>query len=317
MPVYRNFLAALSAVALIVIFVGCGVRNGKDDKIVIAEQFGLAYAPLQVLKARGDLDDAPDGVRVEWVKTANAAVIREAMAAGRMDIGFMGIPPFLIGSDGGMDWRIFCGLSRSPLGLVTLSPGITSLADFTPRHRIALPQPGSIQHILLSMQAEGELGDPTALDHLLVTMSHPDGMGALLSGTEITAHFTSPPFLMTELAAPGSTLITSGEEAFGGPFTFIAGVVHGPALETHAEFLPFFLEKLEEACRFLTEEPADAAALLEDVYDIPEDELLSLITAEGTFYGTEVLGVQRFGDFMHRAGYLKNPPDMTGAVYSP
>ena len=42
------------------------------------------------------------------------------------------------------------------------------------------------------------------LDPLTVSMAHPDGMAALLSGGgEITAHYTSAPFQYKELAAPG------------------------------------------------------------------------------------------------------------------
>ncbi len=54
-------------------------------------------------------------------------------------------------------------------------------ADFSPDDRIALPQPGSIQHILLSMAAEKQLGKHDVFDNQLVTMKHPDGMTALES----------------------------------------------------------------------------------------------------------------------------------------
>ena len=314
---HRKGFCIILLLALGFLFTGCPGKNTKTDTVVIAEQFGLAYAPLQVLKTRKDLAEAPEGVKVEWVRTGNAAVIREAMAADRMDIGFMGIPPFLIGAQGGMEWKIICGLSRSPLGLVTTRKSVATLADFTSRDRIALPQPGSIQHILLAMQADRELGDPSALDSLLVTMSHPDGMNALLSGSEITAHFTSPPFLMAELSTPGCSLVLSGEEAFGGPFTFIIGVVNGSSLKTKGEFLHFLLSKLDNACRFLEEKPAEAAALLADVYDMPEEELLQLLNAEGMAYTTDVTGLEKFGGFMHRAGYLDTSPEIGALVHRP
>ena len=55
-----------------------------------------------------------------------------------------------------MDWKLIAGLSVCPVGLVA-GKSIPDFAALTEQHRIALPQPGSIQHILLSMAAEREL----------------------------------------------------------------------------------------------------------------------------------------------------------------
>lgn len=45
-----------------------------------------------------------------------------------------------------------------PLGLQTNAENIKSLKDIKPTDRIALPAPGSIQHILLAMAAEKNWG---------------------------------------------------------------------------------------------------------------------------------------------------------------
>jgi NitT/TauT family transport system substrate-binding protein len=64
----------------------------------------------------------------------------------------------------------------------------------------ALPLPAikvAVQAIILQMAAAKEWGDANfaKLDPLTVSMAHPDGMIALLSGKgEIDNHFTSPPF---------------------------------------------------------------------------------------------------------------------------
>ncbi len=57
---------------------------------------------------------------------------------------------------------------KIPLGLVVNDASITTLEQLKDAGKIALPQPGSIQHILLSMAAGRELGDSKALDNQLV-----------------------------------------------------------------------------------------------------------------------------------------------------
>jgi NitT/TauT family transport system substrate-binding protein len=216
----------------------------------------------------------------------------------------MGIPPFLIGFDRGMDWRIFTGLSEAPLGLVTLEEDVRTLDDIEPDDRIALPQPGSIQHILLSMAAERRFGNPERFDSRLVTLSHPDGMQALLAGREITAHFTSPPFLFEELDQEGARLILTGEEAFQGNFSFIVGAARRDFLSENRESVEALIESIEEAISLIREDPAAAADSAAAEYGIPADTLLSYIEYPGMKFATEVVGVERFISFMRQSGYV-------------
>jgi NitT/TauT family transport system substrate-binding protein len=282
---------------------GSGVRDGVT--FTIAEQYGLAYAPLQVMRMRGMLEERVEGVEVSWVRLGNTAAIREAILGGRVDAGFMGIPPFLIGYDRGMEWRMTVGLSEAPLGLVTWRDDIRELGDFDSGDRIALPQPGSIQHILLSMACERELGDASALDPLLVTMNHPDGMQALLGKREISAHFTSPPYVMEELAQPGMYQVISGREAMGGEFTFIVGAVTDAFVEEQPEIAEAFARTVADAARWTEEHPEEAARMLSAEYGIEEETLAEYLRHEELEYGPEIKGVDTFIDFMHRHGYLE------------
>jgi NitT/TauT family transport system substrate-binding protein len=284
----------------------------------IAEQHGIAYAPLAVLQIEGILEERLQRP-VEWVRLGNATAIREAMLADRLDVGFMGIPPYLIGRDRGMEWVAFTGLSRAPLGLVTLDPTITSLHDLVaagPRARIALPQPGSIQHILLAMALEGAGLDAGALDTRLVSLGHPDGMTALLAGGEIRAHFTAPPFLTRELAEPGARLLVDGTEAFGQPFTFIIGVARSDqdvpvaAVRAAVEEAITRLGGLEDLPYPPAAGSSDGGAeglllsALAAHYGLSEAEVHRQLREEGVDFGTAIEGMSRFEDGMRQLGYL-------------
>ncbi len=272
----------------------------------IAEQYGLAYAPLQLMRLEKQLEKA--GIKPEWVKLINTASIREAMLAGRVDIGFMGIPPFLLGRDKGMDWKIFTGLSRAPLGLVSRKENLHSLGDLSNSDRIALPQPGSIQHILLSMAAEKELGDSSWFDSRLVTLSHPDGFAALSSGGGISAHYTSPPYLFEELKLPGARLLTDGETAFGGAFTFIVGVSRGGLQNEDPKLLEKFTGILKECINRFESDREDIVETLSPEYAIHGDLLAEYLSTEGLIYSPEILGLDHFQEFMYSSGLIDSSP---------
>jgi len=308
----KSIKMTIIAFMILLIFSGCSrgavIDNSEEKKIAIAEQYGLAYAPLQIIKEMGILEKNLPGIQVEWKQLGNTAAIREAMLAGEIDAGFMAIPPFLIGWDKGMQWKIASGLSISPTGLISNNDRIQSIKDFTLNDRIALPQPGSIQHILLSMACEKEFGDPGKLDGNLVTLAHPDGMNALLVGKEIKAHFTSPPYLFKELQREGMHLILDGNDAMGSKFSFIVGVTTEKFHDENEDVYEVFVKSIDEAAEFIAESPRQAAEMLTDIYQIPVDELLDYLTWEGTEYTTKVYGLNKFVEFMNENGYINKTP---------
>jgi len=294
---------------ILIVFTSCTNSKSGDTSVTIAEQYGLAYAPLQILKEKKFIEEQIPGIKVNWVRLENTAAIREAVLGGRVDIGFMGIPPFLIGWDKGMEWKIFTGLSKAQIGLVTWREDINSLADFDSRDRIALPQPGSIQHILLSMAAEKYLGKSDMFDNQLVTMKHPDGMNALLSRRDVAAHFTSPPYIMMELSEPDMKLVLDGREAMGGDFTFIAGMVTDKFSSKHPDILSAVSSAIALAGEVIRDNPEEAVTILKKEYSIPEGTLLSYLTEGGLVYSDEVEGLSKFIEFMKDEGYIERGPE--------
>jgi len=283
-----------------------GCKKQDSDTLVIAEQYGLAYAPLQIMQKKGFLEEAlGESVEIQWVKMGNTTAIREAMLAEGLDIGFMGIPPFLIGIDQGMPWKIMNGLSESPLGLVTNDPDIETLGDLIDAGKIALPQPGSIQHILLSMSAENTFMESNIFDHQLISMNHPDGYQALLVDDTVVAHYTAPPYLFYELEDENMRLLTSGKEGMNGSFTFIVGVCQETFYENTGQYAAF-QEALDASIAFIYDHPEEALDVLSEAYMLDREILRRYLFHDEMIFTKELNGVTRFIDFMYKQDYLNN-----------
>lgn len=293
-------------VLIALVLTGCQGTPAEEKTLIIAEQYGLAYAPLTVMQAKNFVEEIDPDLTIEWAKAGNTTAIREMMLAGKVDVGFMGIPPFLIARDKGMEWDIFMGLSQAPVGLVSSNPEIQSLADIQARDRIALPQPGSIQHILLAIAAEREFGDAARFDQQLVTMKHPDGMSAMLAGQELQLHFTSPPFIFMELDEPKTHLVLGGTEAMGGPFTFIIGAAPTRVQTEKADSLAVLKQALQKAMAFMREEPEETIEILAQSYQLEPEVLKGYLENPELNYTDQVEGLDTFIDFMVRNGYLEN-----------
>ncbi len=283
----------------ILLLVGC---KQEQKELVIAEQYGLAYAPVQVMMAKGYLEEALPDYDIKWVKLGNTMAIRESMSADALDVAFLGIPPYIIGTDNGMEWKLFSGLSRAPLALMGKED--TTLENITCDARIAVPQPGSIQHILLSMAAERELGDATYFDNQLITMKHPDGMQVLLSGNDVDYHYTSPPYVFQEAEA-GMVEIISGDDSFGGEFTFIVGVTSAE-FKSDTKAYDAVVTSLNKAIECLENEPEVSLDALETYYNLDREILRTYLFESGIVFETEIKGIDTFVEFMFRNGYIKD-----------
>lgn len=300
----KHIKVILISILALILLTGCSSVSKKDNKITIAEQYGLAYAPVQIIKELKLIEELKPELETDWKKLSNTAAIRESMLAGQVDIAFMAIPPFLIAKDKGMDWKIISSLSESPLALMTNQEHINKIADFSPEDKIALPQPGSIQHILLSMAAKRELGSATTFDKQLLTMKHPDAMNTLLSSKEISAHFASPPYLFLESKEKGIKNILTAKKAFGGDFSFIVGVSTEKFYEQHGENYHVFLKALTKSINFINENPKKAAEILADSYNLSEKELSEYLMWPGMKFSKEIKGLNSFIDFMAAEGYI-------------
>lgn len=304
------FLALAAWVALAGVTLSPGARLFAQPQRVlrIATQPGIGYGQLIVIQHMQMLEKRVPGLRVEWQKLTSGPVIRDAMLAGQVDVGSGGVAPFIIAWDRGVTWKIIAALNQMPLYLNTIRPEVKSLRDLKPTDKIAMPSIGSIQHVVLQMAAEKELGTPTALDSLVVGMSHPDGMFALLSKKEITGHLTSPPYQYLELQTSGVHKVLDSYQVVGGPHTFNMVWAMEDFPKKRPEEYRALLRSLEDATAFLTERREEAATILADAEKTPVGFMRALLRNPEIQYTLTPHRLMQFAGFLKRIGITKRSP---------
>jgi NitT/TauT family transport system substrate-binding protein len=276
----------------------------------IVKQPGLGYLQLIVMRELRLLEKRLPGVELEWRQLTSGPVIRDAMVAGQLDIGSGGLGPFIQAIDRGVGWKTLGALNEMPLYLNCARAEITSLKDVKPTDRIAMPAIGSIQHVVLQMQAEKELGNPRALNQQVVAMAHPDATAAILSKREITCHLGSPPFQYEQLRDPGIHKVFDSYQAAGGPHTFNLTWASEKWVKANPTLAKAFVDALREATDFIGEKPAEAARLYvvsEKAKSTP-DEILAIMKQAGIKYSMTPGGLVKFSGFMQKIGMIKTVP---------
>ena len=282
-------------------------QQGKE--IRIATQPGIGYLPLIVMRELKLLEKKIPGLGTEWKELSSGVDVRYAMDTGELDIGSGGQAPFILFADKGLDWKIIGALSEMPLFLNCGSPQIKSLKDVKPSDRIGLPALTSIQHIVMQMEAEKELGNAKAMDSLISPMSHPEATAALL-GKKIACHLSSPPFQYEQLKDPGIHKLFDSFQASGGPHTFTLVWASTSWAKAQPELFRSFSEALKEAVEFINEKPQEAALLYARSVKtkLSADEVLKIMQSPGIKYTRAPRGLMRFAAFMQKIELIKKTP---------
>jgi NitT/TauT family transport system substrate-binding protein len=287
------------------------------DKITIAYQFGVGYAPLLIIKQNRLLEKAYPGLKVEWKQLASGTPITDGIIKGDIQIGAMGTGPMLVGWARGTNWRVIAPLDEADLWLMAKDSSIRTVADLRGK-RIATPTATSIQAVALRKMAEVKLGNARALDSALISMDHPDGMQALLSG-QIDAHFTSPPYQWQELGR-GAHVVGKSYGYFGA-HTFLVTVLTQKFYDQYRAFSNRFYKLVKQSIDLINKKPKVAAAVLskESGGETSAAQFRRWITRKTSLtFTTRPRGLMRTAAFMNKIGLLgKVPGSWRDLVYPP
>ncbi len=310
-------LRLLAAVLLLGLSATAG--HAETGEIRIAQQFGISYLPLILMKSQGLVEQAAERAglprpTVTWAQVSGAAAMNDALISGSLDFAAAGVPPMIITwakTRSSLKMMGVAALGSMPNLLLTSNPKIRTLADFGPSDRIALPavKIGS-QAIYLQMGAEQAFGAGQSgrLDDLTVSLSHPDGLVALLGGhAEIDAHFTSPPFTLQELADPRIHAVLNTYDVLGGPHSFNA--LYAPARfhDRNPKSFAAVLAALDAAMAFITQQPAAAADLYlaAEPSSLQRDRIEAIIRDPANRWTATPEATLKQAQFLYRTGVIK------------
>jgi NitT/TauT family transport system substrate-binding protein len=143
-------------------------------------------------------------------------------------------------------------------------------------------------------------------------------MAAMLGGgSEITAHFTSAPFMYQELEDKRVEKVLSSYDVVGGPHTFTVVWATTKFARKKRKVLEAFVAALDDVMQQIARDPAAAAALwvrAENSKLSPEYVRMLIRLNEWTMVPKNIMP---YADFMHRTGLLPVKPAKWQEVFFP
>lgn len=314
---WKKRILAVGALAL---FAAAQPAGAEVKEVRLARQYGLGYLPLMVMEQQHLIEKHAKkaglgDLKVSWNVLNSGAAMNDALLAGGIEYASGGVAPMItLWSKSKGTVKGVAALDTVPIYLNSNNPAVKGVKDLTPRDRIAVPATKvSIQAVALQMAAAKAFGEAQheKLDHLTVSMKHPDAMTALLSGkSEVTGHVASPPFMFQELKDPRVHTVMNSYDLLGGPHTFevlwTTKAFHDANPKTYAAVLA----ALDEAVAFINKNRKAAAELYVKANGNKESagEVYDMITKHPVGYSTTPLRVGKFADFMARIGHIAGKP---------
>jgi NitT/TauT family transport system substrate-binding protein len=327
---HRSTKAALAFVCALGLSGAALPARAELSEIHVAEQYGISYLPLMVMQDQKLIEKHAKAegidVKVAWSKFAGGNVMNDALLSGSLQFASGGVGPLITlwaKTHGNLDVKAVAAINSMPLYLVSSNPAVKTVKDFTDKDRIALPAVKvSIQAVTLQMAAEKAFGpgQEHKLDHLTVSLSHPDAMTALLSGkSEINAHFGSPPFQEQELEHPGLHLVLDSYDVLGGAATFNTVWTTAKFRSENPKIYAAFVAALDESMKIINGNKNAAA----ETYLRLAKSKLSLESVEKLLDDPKIVftttpnNVIKYADFMYKIGSIKVKPQSWKDLFFP
>ncbi|GAA0484024.1 MULTISPECIES: ABC transporter substrate-binding protein [Tatumella] len=248
------------------------VTASAEGNISIAQQFGIGYLLLDVVRDQHLIEQQgkKEGldIKVDWRTLSGATTMNEAVLTGALDVAAAGVPAMLTVWDrtyGHQNVKAIAALGSMPGYLLSNNPAVKSIHDLSEKDRIAAPAAGvGFQSRTLQIATAELYGNKAynRFDNITVSLPHPDATVALISGkSEITAHFSSPPFQYQELDHPGIHKILSSYDVLGGPGSFNVLYTTQKFHDENPETYQAFYNALVQAAEYVEKNKDDAARI--------------------------------------------------------
>ena len=263
----------------------------------------------------------------EYIRLGGPAVVNDMLLSGAAHFAPAGPPAFITLWDrtrANMKVMGAAAMTSIPMYLNTKAPHLKSLKDLQPTDKIAVTAVKvSIPAIIMQMQAikEGGKADYAKYDPYTVSLTHPDGVIALLSGkTEVTAHFTSPPFHQRERRDPAVRTIATSNDIMGAPSTFTMLYAPSKFYEENPRAYAAVLKALQAAIAFINADKKAAA----DVFLASEegkgwklDDIMEILNDPDVRFTTSPESMMTYAAFMADVGSIKVKPKSWQEMFFP
>ena len=249
------------------------IAQAQDKPIRIGWVYAMGNAPAVIADRKGFFKD--EGVNVEIKSFGDGPILQQALAAGDLDMAYIGAPPVFQWYARGLNSRIIAKVNYGQAALITQSNStIHTLKDLKGKKIAGVAKGSGMDVLLRGYVLKDAAGLEPDRDATIVTM--PAGnMTAALDRKLVDAAFTWEPFVSSALLRGTSRLVLDVNQAIP-QYPWYVVMAMPRTLAQRPDDVVKILRAHRRAIDFLNNHPDEANQIIADAFEIP-----SVKTADG------------------------------------
>lgn len=326
----RHFVLGSSTAAL---FAPSILRAQALAKLRISIQPGMSMMPLVIAQEAKLVEKhlaaaGQRNVAIEWTQISGGTAMNDALLSDSIDFASGGLPPAVLlwektkGTP--LEARALASMASIPQMLFSRNPRVSTIRDFGPQDRIAVPALRvGLQAMLVQMAAAQAFG-PEAwnrYENIMVQISHADAFAALSGAvqTEITAHMSGPPQQWTQMRDPRLTRVFESTSVTDGPASQNVIYARLAFRQRHPDTVAAVLAALDEAMANIRQDLRGSVETFLRVQrtNMDASELAGNLRDPNVTFDTTPNRSMFFAQFMLRAGLIRQVPAVWRDMWMP
>lgn len=205
-------------------------------------------------------------IQAEWTLFPSGPDIIKTMEKGDLDLAYLGLPPFIIGLDRGLQARCVSG-GHIEGTVIIAGPGVLPLDSYSDMNGfldqftgkcIGIPPKGSI-HDIIVRNLLSRYGKDTVQ---VKNYAWADFLHDALEDGEIAAAAGTPALAVAARRYGSAQIVVPTEETW--PFNPSYGIVATDDLISRGNVVPAFIQAHEDACQMIRKNPRECAKIVAD-----------------------------------------------------
>ncbi|QBZ90341.1 ABC transporter substrate-binding protein [Pseudomonas viciae] len=289
---------------------------GEEKPLRVGYVFAMANAPALIADKQGYYRE--EGLNVDLKALGDGPVIQQALAAGELDVAYVGTPPVYQWFSRGLQSRILAKVNYGQAAvIVDAKSPINSLEQLKDK-RLAGVKKGSGMDVLLRgyvLKEKAGLNPDKDLD--IIDMP-PGNMNAALDRGIVDAAFSWEPFVSQSLLRGSSRILLDVNQALPN-YPWYVVIALPKTLQERPDDVVKLLRAHRKAIAFLNEHPAEANRLIAEAFKLeavqgtdgrtiaPEDIVAQARTRLGwsaDLQATDIQFIQRLMNYSHDLGFI-------------
>ena len=289
---------------------------GEEKPLRVGYVFAMANAPALIADKQGYYRE--EGLNVDLKALGDGPVIQQALAAGELDVAYVGTPPVYQWFSRGLQSRILAKVNYGQAAVIVDAKSPITALEGLKGKKLAGVKKGSGMDVLLRgyvLKEKAGLDPDKDLD--IIDMP-PGNMNAALERGIVDAAFSWEPFVSQSVLRGSSRILLDVNQALP-QYPWYVVIALPKTLQERPDDVVKLLRAHRKAIAFLNEHPAESNRLIAEAFKLeavqgidgktiaPQDIVAQARTRLGwsaDLQAADIQFIQRLMDYSHALGFI-------------